>query len=74
MLRFLAIILTAAASNYFLLIPAFLVIIIFLAVRWYYLKTSREVKRLEAIGMSKLGIHYKCVSDQFVESTTLLAC
>ena len=43
---------TAAVSNYWVLIPAFLVITIFLALRWYYLKTSREVKRLEAIGMS----------------------
>ena len=43
---------TAAVSNYWVLIPAFLVITIFLALRWYYLKTSREIKRLEAIGKS----------------------
>ena len=50
LLRFLAIILTAAASNYWVLIPAFLVMAVFLFFRWYYLKTSREIKRLEAIG------------------------
>ena len=50
LLRFLAIILTAAASNYWVFIPAFLVIAVFLFFRWYYLKTSREIKRLEAIG------------------------
>ena len=50
LLRFLAIILTAAASNYWVLIPAFVVMAVFLFFRWYYLKTSREIKRLEAIG------------------------
>ena len=53
-LRFLAIMVTAAVSNYWVLIPAVLVMTIFLALRWYFLKTSREIKRLEAIGM----IHY----------------
>ena len=52
MVRFLAIMVTTAVSNYWVLIPAFLIITIFLALRWYYLKTSREIKRLEAIGMS----------------------
>ena len=42
---------TAAVSNYWVLIPAVLVMTIFLAFRWYFLKTSREIKRLEAIGM-----------------------
>ena len=50
LLRLLAIILTAAASNYWVLIPAAIVMVVLLALRWYYLKTSREVKRLEAIG------------------------
>ena len=53
-LRFLAIMVTAAVSNYWVLIPAVLVMTIFIALRWYFLKTSREIKRLEAIGM----IHY----------------
>ena len=53
-LRFLAIMVTAVVSNYWVLIPAVLVMTIFLALRWYFLKTSREIKRLEAIGM----IHY----------------
>ena len=42
---------TAVVSNYWVLIPAVLVMTIFLAFRWYFLKTSREIKRLEAIGM-----------------------
>lgn len=48
--RFFAIILTAAAANYWILLPAALVMVIFLVLRWYYLKTARDVKRLEAIG------------------------
>lgn len=50
LLRFLAIIVTAIASNYWVAIPAVVVVVAFLILRWYYLKTSRDVKRLEAIG------------------------
>ena len=52
LLRFLAIMLTASASNFWILISAVVIIIMFLAIRWYYLNTSRDVKRLEAIGQS----------------------
>lgn len=48
--RFLAILITAAAANYWVLPPAAVVIVVFLVLRWYYLKTARDVKRLEAIG------------------------
>lgn len=48
--RFFAIIITAAAANYWILLPAVLVMVVFLVLRWYYLKTARDVKRLEAIG------------------------
>ena len=51
LLRFLAIILTASAANPWVLIPAVFVMTAHLILRWYYLKTSREIKRLEAIGM-----------------------
>ncbi len=50
LLRFFAIILTASSSNPWIFIPAAVVIVAFLALRSYYLKTSRDVKRLEAIG------------------------
>lgn len=50
LLRFLAIIFTATGSNVWVIIPAFVLIVIFLAFRWYYLKTSRGIKRLEAAG------------------------
>lgn len=32
-------------------IPALAIIVLFLALRWYYLKTARDIKRLEAICM-----------------------
>ena len=48
--RFLAILITAAAANFWVLPPAVVVIVVFLVLRWYYLKTARDVKRLEAIG------------------------
>ena len=49
LLRCLAIIITAAAANPYIVIAAVFLIVAFLSVRWYYLKTSRDVKRLEAI-------------------------
>eukprot|EP00731_Ephydatia_muelleri_P021891 Em0014g482a len=48
-LRCLAVILTIAVANVWVLIPiCFCVATVFL-MRWYYLKTSREIKRFEAI-------------------------
>ena len=41
---------TAIASNYWLAIPIVFLAIIFFSLRQYFLKTAREVKRLEAIG------------------------
>ena len=52
LLRCIAVIATAISSNPWVAIPAVVLIISFLAIRWYYLRTSREVKRLEAIGES----------------------
>ncbi len=41
---------TASSSNPWVFIPAVVVMAALLVLRWYYLKTSRAVKRLEAIG------------------------
>lgn len=50
MLRFLAIMIVAGAANVYVFIPVGIVVVLFLLLRWYFLKTSREIKRLEAIG------------------------
>ena len=50
LLRCLAIVVTAITINAWVMIPAFLLLSVFLAIRWYYLKTSRDIKRLEAVG------------------------
>ena len=49
-LRFISVILTTVIAIVWLIFPVFLVIVLFVGMRWYYLKTAREVKRLEAIG------------------------
>ena len=56
-LRFLSSILTAAVANLWVFIPAVVIIALFLALRRYYLKTARDIKRLESIGMSTM-LHY----------------
>ena len=62
-MRLLATALTASASNVYVLVPAALTVVILLGTRWYYLKTSREVKRLEAIGKHHLS--FKLLVFQF---------
>ena len=49
--RVLAVIATAASANGYIVIAAIAVLVVFLSVRWYYLRTSRQIKRLEAIGI-----------------------
>ena len=51
MLRFLAIMIVAGAANSYIFIPVAVVVVLFLVLRWYFLRTSREIKRLEAIGV-----------------------
>ncbi len=50
LLRFLAVLVTASYGNPYILIPAAVILVGFVLLRWYFLKTSREVKRLEAAG------------------------
>ena len=52
LLRFLAIIITACVSNPWVLIPAAVIMTCLVLLRSYYLKTSRDIKRLEAVGRS----------------------
>ena len=47
--------LVACVANYFLFIPAVIIIGIQLLFRWFFLHTSRHVKRLEALGDGTLS-------------------
>ncbi len=48
--RFLFILITSIVANPWVAIVVAVVMVAFVFVRWYYLKTARDVKRLEAIG------------------------
>ena len=48
--RFVAILVTAIAANWYLLFAVGILMVFFLGFRWYYLKTARDIKRLEALG------------------------
>ena len=50
-LRSLAVIVTALVANWWSVLPAGVLLCGLLLIRWYFLKTAREVKRLEAIGI-----------------------
>ena len=54
LIRFLAILVTSIVGNPWLTIAAVVVMFVFIFFRWYYLKTARDVKRLEAIGIHML--------------------
>ena len=51
--RCTAIILTAVSSNPWMAIPVVILAAIFFTLRQYFLKTAREIKRLEAIGETR---------------------
>ena len=55
-LRLFSIILIAFFANYWLLIPAVIVIILLMLFRYYFLRTSRNIQRLEGIGKT-IGYH-----------------
>lgn len=43
-------IIVSIAANYLALVPAVAIIILLLILRWYFLKTSIVIRRLEAVG------------------------
>ena len=51
LLRIFAIVIIACVANYWLFIPSSVIIIILVLFRHYFLRTSRNVQRLEALGM-----------------------
>ena len=55
-MRSLAVIVTALIANWWSILPASVFLGGLLLIRWYYLKTAREVKRLEALGTLWHGV------------------
>lgn len=53
--RVSSVLITAIVAIPWFIIPCALLMVLFLALRFYYIKTSRELKRLEAIGNIKLS-------------------
>ena len=49
-MRFLATLLTAMISIPYMIIVVVALMAVFVGLRWYYIKTARDVKRLEALG------------------------
>ena len=54
-MQLLAVLATVCVSNPWVLIPTSLIVVVFLLLRAYYLKNSREIKRLEAVGETAVG-------------------
>ena len=65
--RFIAIMTTAVVANPYLLIVVFVLMFVFFFLRWYYLQTAREVKRLEAVGNDNY-------TKRFLVSVVILEC
>ena len=61
MLHFVSIMIVSGVANYWIFLPMAFVIVAFILLRCYYLRTSREIKRLEAVGeyYPKYCIHVK---------------
>ncbi|XP_019852693.1 PREDICTED: multidrug resistance-associated protein 4-like, partial [Amphimedon queenslandica] len=57
LVQFLATIITASVANPYILIAAVALFVSSLALRWYYLKTARDIKRLEALALSPMYSH-----------------
>ena len=48
--------LTASVANPYIIVVVAAAIVFTLLLRWYYLKTVRDIKRLEALGQSNCTI------------------
>ena len=50
MLHFISILIVSGVANYWIFLVMVFVIVVFIMLRTYYLRTSQEIKRLEAVG------------------------
>lgn len=79
--RCLAVVITALVANWWTLLPMLVLLVGFLLIRWYFLKTGREVKRLEAVGESSTDLlgtikyalvcAYACVYDKLMPEVSI---
>ena len=53
--RFLAVLILAMIANVYLIIAVVILVTAFVLFRMYYIKTAREIKRLEAIGKTPMS-------------------
>lgn len=65
LLRLFSIVLIAFFANYWLLIPAIIVFILLMLLRHYFLCTSRNIQRLEALGEMCIDSYPFCCSSIF---------
>ncbi|KAL7641520.1 UNVERIFIED_CONTAM: hypothetical protein RMT77_007391 [Armadillidium vulgare] len=70
MFNFLGIIAVIAFLNFWTLVPTLVLYVLFLGMRWIYLSTSRDLKRLEGITRSPVFTH---LSSTFAGLTTVRA-
>ncbi|XP_065895722.1 ATP-binding cassette sub-family C member 4-like [Dysidea avara] len=56
-LRFFAITIAACVANCWLFIPATIIVVMLFVFRWFFLHTSRHIKRLETLARSPLYSH-----------------
>jgi len=55
-LRLIGTVIIVISANYYILVPTGIACIVFYLARWYYVKTIRDVKRLEAICKHEHGL------------------
>ena len=60
-MRFLATIITVMFAIVYMIIVVTLLLVLLVGMRWYYIKTARDVKRLEALGQLRCSL-MSCVT------------
>ena len=70
--RSVAIVLVGIVANPYILIALVVLLIGFLFIRWYYLKTARDIKRLEALGKLMYVYNLFVLSNNCIHASCIL--